>query len=312
MQYIIYGGAGFLGSAIIDRLLNDGHQVRVFDRPCAKPHRTFLKGESVEWIVGDITNANDAARALVGVDAVVYLISTTLPKVSNDNPIFDVQTNLIPILSLLDAMVKNGVKRIIYISSGGTVYGTPKSLPIKECHPTEPLVSYGIVKLAIEKYLLMHEKLHGIKAVILRVANAYGERQRLDVGQGAVGVFLNSALQNRRIEIWGDGSVVRDYIYVGDIAGAVERSLHYNGSASVFNIGAGVGTSLNQLLAEIETYLGRPVDVKYTVRRSFDISVSVLCNDLAKDQLGWKPEFSLADGIEATANWLRQSDSYKH
>jgi UDP-glucose 4-epimerase len=208
-------------------------------------------------------------------------------------------------------MVKCDVRRIIYLSSGGTVYGIPQSIPIKETHSTNPLVSYGIVKLAIEKYLLMYDRLFGIKAIILRVANAYGERQRLNSENGVVGVFLSKALNNQQIEIWGDGTVTRDFIYVADIAEAVAISLSYNGSYNIFNIGAGLGTSLNQLIVKLEYYLKRTIQVRYYAGRSIDVPVSVLCNQLSRQELGWEPKTSLDDGILRTGCWLKKLSNQK-
>ena len=186
MRCLILGGSGFIGSSICDRYLQLGHQLRVFERPRVEPYRDFTAGESVEWMTGDFSSTHDVGIALKGMDAVVHLIGTTLPKSSNDNPIYDVQSNLIATLQLLEAMRAEGVRKILFISSGGTVYGRPTILPISENHPTNPLTSYGITKLAIEKYLLLYKDLRGLKPVVLRVANPYGERQRIETAQGVV------------------------------------------------------------------------------------------------------------------------------
>jgi UDP-glucose 4-epimerase len=207
---------------------------------------------------------------------------------------------------MLNTMVAKNVRKIIFISSGGTVYGIPKYLPIDEQHPTDPLVSYGITKLTIEKYLQMYESLHGIKAVTLRVANPYGERQRIETAQGAVGVFLHHALKNRPIEIWGDGSVRRDYIYISDVAEAFLKAVNYEGSNSVFNISSGQGTSLNELIALLENVLGKTIDRRYLATRPFDVPVSILNNQLAQDQLQWTPSTSLSDGISRTVAWMEK------
>jgi len=225
MKIVAFGGGGFIGSAIVDRLLLAGHEVRVFERTRVLPYRMFGEAEPVEWTTGDMQSPHDVTMALEGMDAVLHLVSTTLPKNSNEDTVFDVQSNLVSTLHLLDAMVAQEVKRIVFISSGGTVYGEPRHLPIDEEHPTNPLVSYGITKLAIEKYLLLYQRMHGLKPTILRVANPYGERQRAETAQGAVGVFLNRALRGQMIDIWGDGSAIRDYIYIGDVADAFVRAL---------------------------------------------------------------------------------------
>ena len=305
MKIAIFGGGGFIGSAISDRLLKDGHELHIFERPRVAPYRQFLDCERVTWLTGDFMSLHDVSEAIAGVDVVLHLISTTLPKSSNDDPIYDVQTNLIGTLQLLNAMVEKKINKIVFISSGGTVYGTPVYLPIDENHPTEPLVSYGVTKLSIEKYLLMFQRQHGIKACILRVANPFGVRQRVETAQGVVGVFLSKALQNKSIEIWGDGSVIRDYIYISDVAEAFVSAVSYNGPKSIFNICSGVGTSLNQLINLLEKVLGREVVRRDMPSRGFDVPVSVLDNSMAQKELGWKPVVSLEDGIQKTAEYMR-------
>lgn len=305
MKFTVFGGGGFIGSAIVDRLLAEGHAIRVFERPRVAPYREFTAGEQVEWETGDLLSAHDVAQAIEGSDAVIHLVSTTLPKSSNDDPAYDVSTNVIATLSLLDAMVAQGIKRIIYISSGGTVYGAPQYVPIDEKHPTDPEVSYGITKLTIEKYLQLYQRLHGIRATILRVANPYGQRQRVETAQGAVGVFLHRVLSGQAIDIWGDGSVMRDFIYVGDVADAFARATAYQGPVTVFNIGSGVGTSLNELVRDIGAVLGTVPECRYLPGRAIDVPVSVLDCSLAERELGWAPKVALPEGLQRTVAWLR-------
>lgn len=306
MRIVIFGGGGFIGSTIADRLLAEGHALRIFERPRVQPYRKFKATEAVEWMAGDLSSTHDVSDAIQGVDAVLHLVSTTLPKNSNDDPIYDVQSNVVASLHILNAMVAHRVRNIVFISSGGTVYGNPLYLPIDEKHPTNPVVSYGITKLAIEKYLQMYGHLHGIKAITLRVANPYGERQRIETAQGAVGVFLHNALKGIPIQIWGDGSVTRDYIHVSDVAEAFVQALHYTGVHRVFNVGSGVGTSLNTLIGELEAVLGQTIDRRYLPARPFDVPVSVLCNNLARTELNWSPAVSMPEGIARTAEWMKQ------
>lgn len=308
MKCVLFGGGGFIGSAIADRLLLDGHELRIFERTMIPPYRHFATHEQVDWVTGDLLNIHDVREALRDMDVVIHLVSTTLPKSSNDNPIYDVQSNLIASLQILDLMVEQQISKIVFISSGGTVYGTPEYLPIDEKHPTEPIVSYGITKLAIEKYLKMYRVLHGIQPVILRVANPYGERQRIETAQGAVGVFLYKAMHRQLIEIWGDGSITRDYIYVGDVASAFAKAVTYKGQHTVFNIGSGQGISLNLLLALIEDVLGHQVARQYLAGRLFDIPTSILCNQLAQSELGWTPMISMQDGLNKTVQWVQTQD----
>ncbi len=306
MRIVIFGGGGFIGSAIADRLLIDGHELRIFERPRVQPYRMFASHESVEWIDGDLSSMHDVAHAVDGMDAVMHLVSTTLPKGSNDDPIYDVQSNVVASLQLLDAMVQKKVARLVFISSGGTVYGPPHYLPVDEAHPTEPQVSYGITKLTIEKYLSLYRQLHGIRPVILRVANPYGERQRIETAQGAVGVFVHRALRGQPIEIWGDGSVTRDYVHVQDVADAFAQALVYEGDRTCFNISAGVGASLNELVVMLGEVLGQSLDVRYLPGRPFDVKVNVLSNALAHQELGWVPRIGMREGLERTVKWMRQ------
>ena len=304
MKIAVLGGGGFIGSAIVDRLLADGHCIRVFERPRIAPYRSFGAQEKVEWTHGDFMSQHDVRNAVRGVDAVMHLVSTTLPKSSNEDPIFDVQSNLVASIQLLRLMVEEHVGKIVFISSGGTVYGRPRYLPMDELHPTEPQVSYGITKLAIEKYLSMFHRLHGLKPVILRVANPYGMRQRVDTAQGAVAVFLDQALRGQPVEIWWDGSVERDYIHVSDVAEAFARALTYEGAGQVFNVATGQGTSLNELLRIIEAVTGVHVKVSCKPGRPFDVPVSILDNRRAREELGWSPAIGLREGIVRTARWI--------
>ncbi len=306
MKITIFGGGGFIGSAIADRLLADHHMIRVFERPRVQPYRSFSGGEYVEWVTGDLQSTHDLATAVDGSEVIVHLVSTTLPKSSSEDPIYDVQTNLVSTLQLLNIMVEKSIERIIFISSGGTVYGTPIYIPIDENHPTDPHVSYGITKLAIEKYLLMYARMYGIKPVILRVSNPFGERQRLETAQGAVGIFVSRALQGLPLEIWGDGSVIRDFLYVRDVAAAFAKAVCYSGAQRVFNISSGKGTSLKELVGIVEDVLEVPVRCVFKPGRNFDIPVNILSNELAKRELHWVPQVSLKEGIDVTAQWMRE------
>lgn len=305
LRITILGGGGFIGSAIVDALLKEGHLLTVFERPRILPFRHFDGDESVRWLTGDILSLHDLVEAMQDADVVMHLVSTTLPKNSADDPLYDAQTNIVASLQLLDVMVRCGCKRIVFISSGGTVYGNPVYLPIDEKHPTEPTVSYGVTKLAIEKYIKVYSRAHGITPVILRVANPFGERQRIETAQGVIAAFVYRAIRDQEIEIWGDGSVTRDFVYVGDVANAFVKAIHYDGDGSVFNISSGTGLSLVQLIALIEELLNKPVKKVYRPARSFDVPVSVLANEFAKRELGWHPEVGLKDGLVRTIDWMQ-------
>jgi UDP-glucose 4-epimerase len=274
--------------------------VRIFERPKIQPYRAFDPGENIEWIEGDMLSEGDLNKCIKGMDAVFHLVSTTLPKNSNEDPIYDVESNLVGSLRLLEAMAVQKVSRIIFISSGGTVYGPPQYLPVDENHPTNPTVSYGITKLAIEKYLLLYRDLYNIKPVILRVSNPFGARQRVASAQGAVTAFIHKALRDESIEIWGDGSVTRDYLHVSDVAGAFVKALEYQGDKMIFNISSGRGTDINELVDIIENVSGKKVTKQYLPGRDFDIPSNILSNNLSITELQWIPELLLEQGIKLT------------
>ena len=301
---LVLGGAGFIGSHLAEALARDGQRVRIFDRP----HVDRLPQlQRFELFTGDFLNPQALAPAIAGAEVVFHLISTTLPKNSNDNPAYDVESNVLGTLRLLELCRRHKVRKLVFVSSGGTVYGPPRSTPVREDHPTEPICSYGVHKLMVEKYLQLEHHLHGLDYSVVRPPNLYGPRQRLDTAQGAVAVFLDRALRGEPIEIWGDGSVVRDYIYVADAVEALVKASRFKGEPRVFNLGSGRGTSLKELVAEIEKLLGKPVKVNYSAARALDVPVNVLDASAAARHLGWRASTPLAEGLRRTYDWLRAS-----
>lgn len=304
MKCVILGGAGFIGSHLAPALLAAGHAVRIFDRPDRDHVQAFPWRNDVEWCEGDFVNPVDTQRALAGQEIVYHLVSTTLPQNSNENPVYDVESNLAGSLSLLQLAVRNQVGKVIFVSSGGTVYGIPRQIPIPETHATDPLCSYGICKLAVEKYLYLFRTLHGLAYCVLRLSNPFGERQRIASAQGAVTTFLHKALHGEEIEIWGDGSVVRDYIYVADAVQALIAAIDTRADGQVINVGSGLGQSLNDILAAIEILTGAPVRCCYTPGRPFDVPVNILDITRAQSVLDWRPGVSFAEGLARTARWM--------
>lgn len=306
MHCLILGGGGFIGSYLMDRLLSLGHSVRIFERPRVTPYRKFSVQEKVEWHDGDFRSLADMETAIKGTRIVFHLISTTLPKNSNDDPIYDVESNLVGTLQLLQVAERHNVKKVVFISSGGTVYGLPTQTPIPEDHPTEPIVSYGITKLAIEKHLHLFWRLRGLDYCILRVSNPFGERQRVDTAQGAVTLFLSKALAEQAIQIWGDGSVTRDFLYIEDLIDAFILAMQHDGEPRIFNIGSGKGHSLNQLLMIIEELLGHPIERHYLPARQFDVPVNVLDITRAREVLDWQPRVPFQEALRRTLTSLRK------
>jgi UDP-glucose 4-epimerase len=303
MRALILGGNGFIGSHVVDALLVAGHKVRVFDRG-SEMFRSPL--QYVDYRIASFTDVPALAEALEGIDVVFHFISTTVPSTSNLDPISDIEGNLINTVQLLQLMVQKDVRRIVYLSSGGTVYGIPEVIPIPVSHSLKPICSYGVVKVAIENYLLMFQSLHGIEPIILRVSNPYGERQGHQGIQGVIGTFLQKVLHGEHVVIWGDGSVVRDFIYVGDLANICVQAA--NGACGIYNVGSGYGASIKQVLGCVETATGMELQVEYKPPRNFDIPSVILDISDTQKQFHWNPNIDLLFGIKRTWSWVKERD----
>lgn len=304
---IVFGGGGFIGSHLVDALLEKGHRVRCFNRsPISSSHYSHINNSNFELFVGDICNDFDVANALKGCTICFHLISTTLPSTSNENPVYDIESNLLPTIKLLNHASKVGIKKIIFVSSGGTIYGNPIEIPITENHPTNPICSYGIHKLAVEKYLALYKHLYGLNYAVLRVANPFGERQNIKGSQGAIAVFITKIMKKEPIEIWGDGSTVRDYIYVADVVSALVLTMKSKNQEIIVNIGSGNGRSINEVLNIIEMATDTKAIRQYRPKRKFDVPINVLSINHAKNILGWSPQISFEKGVERFEKWLSE------
>ena len=301
MNILVLGGNGFIGSHVVDSLLERGHKVCVFDR---SPEHYRAPLSQVEYRQGHFDDTFQLAEALHGVDAVCHLISTTVPSTSNLDVVKDVQSNLVNTLHLLEQMRKKNVHRILYLSSGGAVYGNADSTPVKEGDPLNPISSYGVVKVAIEKYLFMYQQLYGLQPIVLRPSNPYGPRQGHVGVQGLIGTLLAKALAGEMLEVWGDGSVVRDYIYVADLAELCVKSLEGD-ACGVFNAGSGIGHSINDIVSILQEVINKPLQVKYSEGRDCDVKKIILDITRAMHQFDWQPSVSLHDGIRNHMAWLR-------
>lgn len=305
IKCLIFGGGGFIGSHICDGLLNNNYNVTIFDKQNFNRKNIEHNIGKVKIIEGDFNNEIDLHDSITDIDVIFHLISSTLPSTSNDNPVYDVETNLISTLKLLEITRKSKVKKIIFISSGGTVYGIPQKNLIKENHPLNPICSYGIVKKTIEDYLRMYNYLYGIDYYIFRLSNPFGERQNPFISQGAVAVFIWKIMNNKKIEIWGDGSTVRDYIYIKDVVRPIVKSLELNQNRyRVFNIGSGVGYTLNYLIKTIETTVKKKAIIEYKDTRNIDVPYNVLDNSLSKKIFKWSPRIPFKTAIKYTYNYF--------
>lgn len=307
---LVLGGKGFIGSHLVEALLLRGYKVRVLGRPGSLSLISPEFVGDVDWCDGDFANQYDVEKALEGCGYCFHLVSTTLPKTSNDDPVYDLDSNVKSTIRFLERACKSGLKKVIFVSSGGTVYGIPKYVPIDEGHPTDPICAYGISKLAVEKYLALYRTLHGLDYAVLRLSNPFGERQRITANQGAIAVFLGKALRGEVVEIWGDGTITRDYIYISDVIDAMLSAIDYKGHHHLFNIGSGKPASLLDVLSNIEQVLGFKVKTNFVKGRSFDVPVNVLKIDAARRELDWLPKISMRDGISRMVKWLEKSGDF--
>ena len=303
MRCAILGGAGFLGRHIGRAMAAEGVQVWSVDRALHAPG-------SVPWLMGQVqADCFDLASwwdAVGGADVVVHLASSTVPATASENPIQDVQTNLVGTLQLLQDMRARSVRpRLLFASSGGAVYGRPQAVPLGELHPTMPMGAYGATKLAIEHHLRIEEAQHGLPCRILRLSNPYGEWQQPHGVQGVIAVFAHRALRGLPVDVWGDGSVVRDFVYAADVGKAFLAAARHEAEGRIFNIGGGTGHSVNDIVRTLEQLLGHPVPRNVFPARPFDPPVNVLDIQRAGDELHWAPSMAFEEGVARAVEWLR-------
>lgn len=303
---LVLGGNGFIGSHIVDILVKKGYNVKVFGNFNSGLSNLTTVLDQVELIKGDFRNRMDIKRALKGIDFVFHNIYFTIPQTSVEDPIYDVE-NVISTLQLLHEIVNSDVKKIIFSSSGGAIYGMPKEVPITESHPTDPISPYGVSKLSIEKYIQNFNNLYGIDYTILRYSNVYGERQDPFGKVGAITIFLNRIKEKKPLVIFGDGSAIKDYVYVKDVANANLLAMENRSKEKVFNVGSGAGISVNHLIDLLFKITGEEIKVEYTKRRTEDVSKMILDISRIEKELRWMPETSFEDGIKNVYEWLKNT-----
>lgn len=305
MRAAVLGGCGFIGSHVVDALKAAGHIVTVFDRTQER-YRAPVSG--VEYIYGDFADKMTLAEVLSGKDVVFHLVSTTFPGTANLDPKADVSGNLIGTLNLIEVMNTLGIQRLVYLSSGGTVYGPAPGHPIPEDYPLNPINSYGIVKVTIERYLEMYRTTHGLQPIAIRAANPFGPRQGHAGVQGVIATFMRRVHQGQPIEIWGDGHVVRDYLHVSDLAAlcvvAAESDL-----CGAVNAGSGQGRSLLELVDALSKVSQLPINTSFKPGRKVDVAYSVLDIKKAWEMLGWQPTTDFQAGLQSTWDWLQHYEA---
>lgn len=307
-KVLVLGANGFLGSHIVDSLVTEGFEVRAFDMYTDYNDTRFCQNASVEIFEGNFLNQTDLETALEGISYVIHLVSTTNPATAESDPIIDIDTNIRGSVELFQKCVANKkIKRIIFTSSGGTVYGEHDvSHPISEMDSTWPVSPYGIGKLAIENYLHYFDNKFNQSYTVFRVANPYGERQPTVRKQGVIPIFTDKILSDEPITVYGDGSMIRDYIYVKDVADIISKSLKKNLRHSVYNVGSGMGLSINQIIEEIELVTGKKAHIRLEQAPSTFLNYSVLDTKRFIDEFPEVKLTELNNGIHRLVKELTQ------
>jgi UDP-glucose 4-epimerase len=301
---LVLGGGGFIGTHLCRGLLQRGAVVEGFGRRQAFP--AALRG--VKWTSGEFTDRAALARVVEGQEIVFLMLGGSMPEGSNKDPVADLMSSTVATLHLLELCRASAVRKLVFVSSGGTVYGIPQQTPIPESARTDPISAYGISKLATEKYLHLYWYLHGLDYAVLRVANPFGPYQIPGRRQGVVAALLHRVLQDQPVEIWGDGRVVRDFLYVGDVVEALIAVSGYAGEQRVFNVGCGVGRSILAVIEDIGKTLGRTsVRKLHKPGRATDVPVNVLDITRIRQELGWAPTTAWDDALRMTAEWIAQN-----
>ncbi len=303
MNILVTGGAGFIGSHVVDAYIELGHNVVVVDNlstgsienlnPKAKFYQLDIRDDKLEEVF-----------KLEKIDVVNHHAAQMDVRKSVEDPIYDADVNIIGSLKLLQFSIKYGVKKFIFASTGGAIYGEQDYFPADEEHPTRPLSPYGVAKLTVEKYLYFYKEVHGLNYVVLRYANIYGPRQNPHGEAGVVAIFTSKMLKGEQPVINGDGFQTRDYTYVGDVVRANLLALNYDRS-DVFNIGTGLETNVNVLFHKLKSLTGANCEEFHGPAKPGEQRRSVISYDKIYTTLGWKPEVSLDEGLRLTVEFFK-------
>jgi UDP-glucose 4-epimerase len=296
---LVIGGGGFIGSHVVSALRKGGHEVAVLDfkRPSAV-------SDGVDWITGSINDSTLVASATNGCDCVIFLANASLPSSSQGNFEREASGHVGATLQVAEICKDQGVKRFLFASSGGTVYGynSPRG-GLTETNPTQPLNGYGVSKLSIEHFLRLMGAQGPMRTLSLRISNPYGEGQRALRAQGVVAAAMHHSMAGTVMPIWGDAKIERDFIHVEDVAAAVLAGLTPDGPARVINIGSGKSLSIRKILEITRHHIGRDLAVDFQPSRQIDVHRNVLAIALAKSELDWAPKIGIDEGMERTARW---------
>lgn len=312
MRCLILGADGFIGRNLTEILLDKSqNELVLFDKNAIhiSTEISSKQRQRCRIIQGDFNQETNFLQLTQDIDMVYHLISTTLPNNSNQDIGRGLIDNVVVTSLLLDACVKNEVKKVVFLSSGGTIYGVSDEEPLAETAVNKPISGYGLQKITIEKLLYLYWYLYGLDYRIIRLSNPYGKYQKPNGVQGVVTTFVYKAMNNEILSVYGDGSIIRDYIYIGDAITAILNIIDYTGDFKVFNVGSGKGYSVNEIIKSIERVLDKTVKVEYLNNRKADVPINILDITRYEKCFGQLIHVTLEQGIEKLYQYFSQLDS---
>lgn len=301
---VVVGGGGFIGSHLVRLLVARGKRKVIVVGRSSAPR--FPLPPEVDYIQGDAGDVALNSRLFENCDEIVDLAYATVPKTSFEDPVHDVLANLPASVSLLRQASRYKLRRVLLVSSGGTVYGDAEYLPIDESHPTNPVSPYGITKLTLEKYAQMFHRLEGLPVVIVRPGNPFGPNQFGNLGQGFIGAAIFATLARQPVSVFGERGTVRDYVFIDDVAEGLLAALDQGVMGETYNIGTGIGLDNRAVLDALDTVVrpsGYSVEIAACPRRPFDVAANVLSPARITYVTGWRPHTNFIDGLGQTWSW---------